>query len=132
MDEVVDAFLALDSVCRYRQAQGDFLADNPLQQKIQDFQEHKQHYKTLEPYARFRPEVRQLRRQVFQEKRQLDLEGKVSALRQHEVALQQILAELAQTIATAFSADIFIDSGLPLASHHKPHQCQLKGVKSHV
>lgn len=51
----------------------------------------------------------------------------MSALRQSEVAVQKILAELTQDISSVISSAIFVDTGLPLAAHSSHHQCHHKG-----
>lgn len=133
VDDVVTAFLELESVKHYHQAQECFMADTVLQERIAQFQELKQDYETAKRYASFRPEVAEKRRQLFKEKRALDLNEKVSRLRQTEVAVQKQLAELSQKIASTISSDIFVDTGLPLAPHKLHHgNCRNGERENHV
>lgn len=76
----------------------------------------------MKEYAVFRPEVKEICRQLLQKKRELDLNRTVSLLRQNEVAVQTILAELTQEISSVISPTIFVDTGLPLAPHKSHHQ----------
>ena len=115
IDEVAQAFLELDSVKSYLAIQKAFLADTALQARISHFQALKQSYEEVKDYAAFRPEVKDLRRQLLEEKRALDLDQTVSLLRQNEVAVQKILAELTKEISLVISPTIFVDTGLPLA-----------------
>lgn len=127
IDEVVAAFLALNSVQDYLAVRQVFLSDKALQEDIAVFQALRQEYEAVEAYAAFRPEVKTLRRQLVQTKRTIDMHEKMSALRQSEVAVQKILAELTQDISSVISSAIFVDTGLPLAAHSSHHQCHHKG-----
>lgn len=117
IDEVAKAFLALDAVQVYLEIKKIFLADTVLQESISEFQDLKQSYEEVKDYAAFRSEVKEIRRQLLQKKRELDLNRTVSVLRQNEVAVQTILAELTQEISSVISPTIFVDTGLPLAPH---------------
>ena len=97
-----------------------FENDRELQEQLFAFQELKDSYDTAKEYEAFRPDVRELKRQVLRMKRQIDLNEVVIGYRQAEFDLQTILANLGEEIAQAVSDQIFIDSGLPLAPH-KPH-----------
>ncbi len=122
LDTLAAAFLELERVKVYKAAKEIFLADEELQQKISDFQLLKEDYDRQKAFGKYRPEVAQLRKKVVSQKRQLDLNDKVVALRRAEVDLQAILAEISQKIAAAVSPDIFVDTGLPLAPHKPPHK----------
>lgn len=132
IDEVVKAFLALDDVQAYLEIKKIFLADAALQESISEFQDLKQSYEEVKEYAVFRPEVKEICRQLLQKKRELDLNRTVSLLRQNEVAVQTILAELTQEISSVISPTIFVDTGLPLAPHKSHHQNCSKGEKRDV
>ena len=83
--------------------------------------------------AAFRSEVAEIRRQLFKEKRGIDINEKVSQLRQSEVAVQKNLAELSQKISSTISSDIFVETGLPLAPHKSHYgNCSKGGRKKHV
>lgn len=126
IDDVAQTFFTLDSVKSYLEIKQEFLADSALQKKIAHFQELKQSYEENKDYLAFRPEVRELRRQLIKEKRILDMNEKVSRLRQSEVEVQEILAELSQKVSFAISPTIFVDTGLPLAPHKSHHHCRGK------
>lgn len=133
IDEVAASFLELESVKNYRKAREVFLADTVLQEKIMHFQALKQSYEDVKSYAAFRSEVAEIRRQLFKEKRGIDINEKVSQLRQSEVAVQKNLAELSQKISSAISSDIFVETGLPLAPHKSHYgNCSKGGRKKHV
>ena len=133
IDDVATSFLELESVKQYQTAYESFMADTILQEKITQFQDLKQSYEEAKLYANFRPEVAEKRRQLFREKRAIDLNEKMSRLRQSEVAVQKQLAELSQKIASTISSDVFVDTGLPLASHKSHHgNCSNGERKSHV
>ena len=133
IDEVAASFLELESVKNYRKAREVFLADTVLQEKIMHFQALKQSYEDVKSYAAFRSEVAEIRRQLFKEKRGIDINEKVSQLRQSEVAVQKNLAKLSQKISSTISSDIFVETGLPLAPHKSHYgNCSKGGRKKHV
>ena len=122
MEEVVVTFLQLDSVQQYKKVRRDFLLDDELQKSILAFQDLQDNYQEVKDFTEYRPEVQELRRHLFQKKRELDIHKKVVKLRQSEVAVQEVLASLSQRITIAVSGDIFVDTGLPLAPHKPSHQ----------
>ena len=117
---LVSYFLKLPEVENYRLKRQKFENDRELQEQLFAFQELKDSYDTAKEYEAFRPDVRELKRQVLRMKRQIDLNEVVIGYRQAEFDLQTILANLGEEIAQAVSDQIFIDTALPLAPH-KPH-----------
>ena len=121
IDDVIKHFLELEIVKSYRLAKNAVLSDNELQSKIVRFQEIKSVYDDQKDYIAFRPEVKKIRREMFQQKRAIDLNEKMIDLRRKEVDLQKTLAEISQKISSVVSGNIFVDTGLPLASHKEHH-----------
>ena len=118
IDCLVSYFLKLPEVENYRLKRQKFENDRELQEQLFAFQELKNSYDTAKEYEAFRPDVRELKRQVLRMKRQIDLNEVVIGYRQAEFDLQTILANLGEEIAQAVSDQIFIDSGylLPLTN----------------
>ena len=122
IEYLVSYFLKLPEVENYRLKRQKFENDRELQEQLFVFQELKDSYDTAKEYEAFRPDVRELKRQVLRMKRQIDLNEVVIGYRQAEFDLQTILANLGEEIAQAVSDQIFIDSGLPLAPHKQNHK----------
>lgn len=61
-------FSALDDVQAYLEIKKIFLADAALQESISEFQDLKQSYEEVKEYAVFRPEVKEICRQLLQKK----------------------------------------------------------------
>ncbi|MGT2906854.1 YlbF family regulator [Streptococcus dentiloxodontae] len=122
LDKIVKAFLDLPEAINYKQKRQLFLTNAELQERIQDFQALKEDFEAQESYAAFRSEVHQLKRQLLMKKRQIDMNETVIAYRQAETSVQKILAQISQELAQAISAQIFVDTGLPLAPHKPPHK----------
>ena len=125
IDSLVSHFLMLPEVDAYRLSRQQFENDKELQKQLFAFQELKDSYDTAKAYEAFRPDVRELKRQVLRMKRQIDLNEVVIGYRQAEFDLQ---------IAQAVSDQIFIDTGLPLAPHkphHKKGDTNIKEKMSH-
>ena len=140
IDSLVSHFLMLPEVDAYRLSRQQFENDKELQKQLFAFQELKDSYDTAKAYEAFRPDVRELKRQVLRMKRQIDLNEVVIAYRHAEFDLQTILpifyllANLGDEIAQAVSDQIFIDTGLPLAPHkphHKKGDTNIKEKMSH-
>ena len=124
---LVSYFLKLPEVENYRLKRQKFENDRELQEQLFAFQELKDSYDAAKAYEAFRPDVRELKRQVLRMKRQIDLN-------EAEFDLQTILANLGEEIAQAVSNQIFIDTGLPLAPHkphHKKGDTNIKEKMSH-
>lgn len=134
IDSLVLHFLRLPEVENYRLKRQKFENARELQELLLEFQELKDSYDTVKEYEAFRPDVRELKRQVLRMKRQIDLHEVIIGYRQAEFDLQTILANLGEEIAQAVSDQIFIDSGLPLAPHkphHKKGDTNIKEKMSH-
>jgi len=131
---LVSYFLKLPEVENYRLKRQKFENDRELQGQLFAFQELKDSYEEVKEYAAFRPDVRELKRQMLRMKRQIDLNEVVVSYRQAEFDLQTILATLGEDIAQAVSDQIFIDTGLPLTPHkphHKKGDTNIKEKMSH-
>ena len=127
IEYLVSYFLKLPEVENYRLKRQKFENDRELQEQLFAFQKLKDSYDTAKAYEAFRPDVREL-------KRQIDLNEVVIGYRQTEFDLQTILANLGEEIAQAVSNQIFIDTGLPLAPHkphHKKGDTNIKEKMSH-
>ena len=134
IDCLVSYFLKLPEVENYRLKRQKFENDRGLQEQLFAFQELKDSYDAAKAYEAFRPDVRELKRQVLRMKRQIDLNEVVIGYRRAEFDLQTILANLGEEIAQAVSDQIFIDTGLPLAPHkphHKKGDTNIKEKMSH-
>ena len=100
---LVSYFLKLPEVENYRLKRQKFENDRELQEQLFAFQELKDSYDAAKAYEAFRPDVRELKRQVLRMKRQIDLNEVVIAYRHAEFDLQTILANLGEEIAQAVS-----------------------------
>lgn len=122
IDQLVAQIVQLEVAGAYKKAKQEFLADQELQTDILYFQNLKENYDKMKEFANFRPEVSKMRRELFEQKRRIDLNDNLIHLRQCEVELQKLLAQLTKELSQAVSADIFVDTGLPFDSHKSPHK----------
>lgn len=121
IDSLVEAILASPQAQAYQVSKADLVADSELQIQLATFRELRASYEEQKEFAKYRPEIAQLRRRVLRLKRQIDLTQTMQDFRAAEVALQRLLAEVTQQLAQTISTDIFVDTGLPLAPHHQQH-----------
>ena len=119
IDCLVSYFLKLPEVENYRLKRQKFENDRELQEQLFAFQELKDSYDTAKEYEAFRPDVRELKRQVLRMKRQIDLNEVVIGYRQAEFDLQTILANLGEEIAQAVQTRflLILDYLLPPINH---------------
>lgn len=121
IEKFVTAFCRSAVAINYKEKRKLFLEDSSLQHQIVAFQDLQKKYQELEVFSAYRPEIKELRRKIYQTKRIIDLDDKVVAFRQAEVAVQECLANLSKDLSAAVSETIFVDTGLPLAPHKKHH-----------
>ncbi len=125
IEEAVDQLVAdlkeMPQYKAYAEAKAAVEADMSLQVEMRKFQNIKQSYAASETLQAYRPEVRQLRREMLAQKRSLDCHPLVVAMRLAQVDFQVILANISEEIAGAVSESIFVDTGLPLASKRPRH-----------
>ena len=119
IDSLVSHFLMLPEVDAYRLSRQQFENDKELQKQLFAFQELKDSYDTAKAYEAFRPDVRELKRQVLRMKRQIDLNEVVIGYRQAEFDLQTILANLGEEMPKLFQTRFLLILGylLPLINH---------------
>lgn len=125
MEEAIDQLVAcLKKVPQYQdyaEAKAAVEADGNLQVEMSRFQDIKKRYDASKALQEFRPEVRQLRREMLLQKRTLDCHPLVVSMRLAQMDLQEILANISEEIAGAVSDSIFVDTGLPLAPKRPKH-----------
>ncbi|WEV44956.1 YlbF family regulator [Streptococcaceae bacterium ESL0687] len=120
IDKIVASFLSFDQVNNYKKAQADFEADIFLQEQLKDLLEKNQLLAENEAYLPYRPELKELQREIRGLQREVNLNEHVYKLRLAENDLQGLLADLTRDIAATISEDISIDEGLPFSKkgHH--------------
>lgn len=122
IDDLVVAFLNLPEVENFRFKRQQFNESQDLQEALKDFQNQKKAYQELEAYAQYRSDIKDMKRQLLRQKRELDVDPLVQSYKEAEVDLQKIMATMSQELSQAISRQIFVDTGLPLAPHKPPHQ----------
>lgn len=121
IEQLVEAILASPQVQDYQAKQVSLMADQDLQDQLAQFQELQASYEDQKEFAKYRPEVSQLRRQILRLKREIDMTQTMQDFRLAEVTLQSLLAEITRQLAESVSSDIFVDTGLPLAPRRHKH-----------
>ena len=109
IDELVDELENQPQIHQYQKFKNELEADQELQEKIQKLSENQE-------YLDFRPELRELQKEIL-------LDEKVYALRIAENDVQELLSSLTKKITSAISESIFVDENLPLkgGSRHERH-----------
>lgn len=140
MEEAIDQLVAcLKKVPQYQayaEAKAAVEADGNLQVEMSRFQDIKKRYDASKALQEFRPEVRQLRREMLLQKRTLDCHPLVVSMRLAQMDLQEILANISEEIAGAVSDSIFVDTDFLWHQNgrntHQDHTKILKKRAYHV
>ncbi|MBM7643593.1 YlbF family regulator [Streptococcus loxodontisalivarius] len=121
-DDLVAAFWELPEAKIYQNALQAFENDGQLQEDVSLFVALRERFEEQKDYIKFRPEVRELKKQVLAQKRKVDTNEKMQNLRQAQTTLQSLLSDLAQDLSNVVSEDIFVDRALPFSPHKRPHK----------
>ncbi|AQP53239.1 hypothetical protein CBF34_09965 [Vagococcus penaei] len=88
-------------------------ASTDVEQLIQEFQEVKHRFESIESYGNYAPGFKETRRELRKKKRALDTHELVMTYKQSETALQNVLDYLALDLSKCVSEKIKVDAGNP-------------------
>ncbi|WP_368654711.1 YlbF family regulator [Ornithinibacillus sp. 4-3] len=97
-----------DIMKAYYQAKHELENDPEAQQLIKAFNDIKLHYEDVQRFGRYHPDYNEIMKEVRASKRNMDLNGKVSAFKVAERNLQRLLDEISETLAFSVSTQIMV------------------------
>lgn len=111
IDELADMLRHSEVVVEYRQAHERVYSDPDLIQSIRKFTEMKERYEEVQRFGKYHPDYHIVMKAIRQQKRELDLNEQVAALRLAENDIQQVLDEIGMNLAHAVSEAVKVPTG---------------------
>lgn len=110
-DELAEMLLHSEVTAEYHRAYERVYADADLVQMVKKFNEMKERYEEVQRFGKYHPDYHIVMKAIRQQKRELDLNEQVAALRLAENDVQEVLDEISICIAGAVSDAVKVPSG---------------------
>ncbi|GKV67692.1 regulator [Sporosarcina sp. NCCP-2716] len=109
-DELAEWILSSDVLSDYRSAHRAVYGDPGLVRQIRDFSEMKERYEEVQRFGRYHPDYNRVMKSIRLDKRALDMNEKIAALRLAENDVQHLLDEISAMIAHSVSLSVKLPS----------------------
>ncbi|WOV86219.1 YlbF family regulator [Sporosarcina oncorhynchi] len=106
-----DMLLSSEAVLEYRRANNVVYSDKELVKKIYDFTDMKERYEEVQRFGRYHPDYQLVMKNIRLQKRDLDMNEQVAALRLAENDVQDLLNEVSSIIAKSVSDAVKVPTG---------------------
>jgi cell fate (sporulation/competence/biofilm development) regulator YlbF (YheA/YmcA/DUF963 family) len=110
-EELSKFLLSSETVDHYRKAYEDVYSDAELAKSIKEFTEMKERYEEVQRFGRYHPDYNIVMKSIRIQKRELDLNERVAALRLAENDVQELLDEVSIIIAQSVSDAVKVPAG---------------------
>ncbi len=115
-EELSELILQSEQAEAYRQAYRDVYNDKKLADEIQAFARLKDQYEEVQRFGKYHPEYSRVMKQIRVDKRRIDLNEQVAALRFAENDLQDLMDQVSFIIGRSVSEAVKIPSSNPFFS----------------
>jgi cell fate (sporulation/competence/biofilm development) regulator YlbF (YheA/YmcA/DUF963 family) len=115
-DELSNMILQSEQSAKYRKAYDSVYSDKVLAREIHEFAKLKELYEEVQRFGKYHPDYKRVMKQIRVDKRQLDLNDKVAALRLAENELQDLIDQVSFIIGRSVSEAVKIPSSNPFFS----------------
>lgn len=115
-EELSELILQSEQAETYRQAYRDVYNDKSLADEIQAFARLKDQYEEVQRFGKYHPEYSRVMKQIRVDKRRIDLNEQVAALRFAENDLQDLMDQVSFIIGRSVSEAVKIPSSNPFFS----------------
>ena len=115
-EELSELILQSEQAETYRQAYRDVYNDKNLADEIQAFARLKDQYEEVQRFGKYHPEYSRVMKQIRVDKRRIDLNEQVAALRFAENELQDLMDQVSFIIGRSVSEAVKIPSSNPFFS----------------
>ncbi len=115
-DELSEMILQSEQAAQYRAAYASLYDDKDLARQVHDFAKLKDLYEEVQRFGKYHPDYKRVMKQIRVDKRQLDLNDKVAALRLAENELQDLIDQVSFIIGRSVSEAVKIPSSNPFFS----------------
>lgn len=109
-EELAEMILASDVLSDYRSAHEAVYGDPSLVRQIRKFSDLKEQYEEVQRFGRYHPDYSRVMKTIRLDKRALDMNEKVAALRLAENDVQYLLDEISALVARAVSESVKLPS----------------------
>lgn len=110
-EELTEILLSSEKVADYRLAHEAVYSDKSLGESIKEFAEMKERYEEVQRFGRYHPDYNIVMKSIRLQKRALDLNEQVAALRLAENEVQNLFDEVSSIIAMAVSESVKVPAG---------------------
>ncbi|WP_257350580.1 YlbF family regulator [Pseudalkalibacillus decolorationis] len=102
-----------DVAIQYKQAKYNLTVDTEAQKMIREFTRLKELFEEVQRFGKYHPDYKTVSTEIRVLKRELDLNDTVSAYKQSEKELENLLNEISGVIAGKVSSNIKVPTGNP-------------------
>ncbi len=106
-----DMLLSSEIIQEYRRAHHAVYSNKSLAQTIYDFTNMKERYEEVQRFGRYHPDYKTVMKDIRLQKRELDMNEHVAALRIAENDVQNLLNEISSIIARSVSDSVKVPAG---------------------
>lgn len=106
-----DMLLSSEVIQEYRRANHAVYSNASLAKAIRDFTDMKERYEEVQRFGRYHPDYKTVMKDIRIQKRELDMNEHVAALRLAENDVQRLLNEISAILATSVSDSIKVPAG---------------------
>lgn len=115
-DELSRMILSSEAAQALRKAYKDVYSNELLVKEIHIFQRMKEQYEDVQRFGKYHPDYAQIMKSMREQKRRLDLNEQISALKLAENDFQDILDEISLLIAKSVSESVKVPVSNPFLS----------------
>ena len=110
-DQLIIRILESEAMVGYLEAKQRIESSEEAQLKIEQFKRKQEQFELIEPYGEYAPDFFSYRQQLYQAKREMDLDEVVYEFRIAERKLQVQLDLIADKLAKSVSTNILVSAG---------------------
>jgi len=110
-EELAEIMLSSEVVGNYRKVHEAVYSDTLLAQSINEFAEMKERYEEVQRFGRYHPDYNIVMKSIRLQKRELDLNEQVAALRIAENDVQSLFDQVSSIIAKSVSESVKVPAG---------------------
>ncbi|ARJ40492.1 regulator [Sporosarcina sp. P21c] len=110
-EELSEMLLCSEVVKTYQDAHNRVYSNADLRKKIMDFTKMKEQYEDVQRFGRYHPDYKVIMKEIRVQKRELDLQDEVAALRLAENDVQDLLDEIGILIGQSVSEAVKVPAG---------------------
>jgi len=116
VDQLNEMIQASEPYLQLIEASNRVYSNNQLVQQIQDFSKMKEQYEDVQRFGKYHPDYSTIMKSIRAQKRALDLDEDISALRMAETTFQDLLDEIGVLVGKTVSESVKVPVSNPFYS----------------